>query len=381
MKSRWMVASFFLAAGASRAAEPPPSAAGINLQAVAVHAGVMHAGEQEVKRRLVVDRSRSVRVVLAAAGAAAFQIDLPDGTTVTPEHLPYGVSWRRFDGDGTPGLPLPGLGARSSALVAIEKPVPGDYVVRLKRVGGGDVPFLITTLFDGDLRLGLWLQSPYVPKGQPVVLAAVLADKDVPVRDADVTAVLSRADGEGAPRVVGELRLSDDGREGDAREGDGVYSGIVTADEEGATWATVRARGRSAAGDSFERTGAVVLQASAATVSAEPQGEPVWRKHGELVDALLLDFWLDGEPGAYDVVATVRAKNGRSVTGGATVDLPEGGQARVEIPGALVKSLGVDGPYAVESVEVYDRTEGPRTLRARRSFELQTPPITLDRLE
>lgn len=381
MKICWMAASCFLAAGALRAAEPPPTAPGISLQAVAVDAGVLRAGEVEVKRPLVVDRNRSLQLVLAAGDKAAFALDLPDGTTVTPDHLPFGVSWSRFDGEGVPDLPLPGLGARSSALVTIDEPVPGAYAVRIRRVGDGDVPFLVTALFDGDLRMGLWVQSPYVPKGQPIVLAAVLADKDAPARDADVGVALLRAESAGPAKIVGEVVLRDDGRDADAREGDGVYSGIVTATEGGAIWATVRARGRSAAGDAYERTGAIVLEASEATVALELKKEPTWRTHGALVDALLFEFALEGPAGAYDVVATVRAPNGRSVTGGATAALPEDGRARFEVPSALVKSLGVDGPYAIEAVEVYDRTEGPRTLRARRPLDLQTPPIQLERLE
>jgi hypothetical protein len=382
MKSCWTVVSCLLAAGALHAAEPQAPAAGVALQAVAVDAGVLRAGQEEVQRKVVVDRNRALQLVLAAGDKATFAVDLPDGTTATAESLPYGVSWSRYDGEGTPDLPLPGLGARSSALVTIEEPAPGAYAVRIRRAGGdGDIPFLVTSLFDGDLRMGLWVQSPYVPRGQPIVLAAVLADQDGPARDADVVVALTRMASDGIPKVLGEAVLRDDGRDADAREGDGVYSGIVTALAEGATWATVRARGRSAAGDEYERTGALVLQASKATVGVELKKEPYWRNHGGLVDALLFEFALEGATGAYDAVATVRAPNGRSVTGGATAVLPEDGRARFELPSALVKSLGVDGPYAIEAVEVYDRTEGPRTLRARRPLDLRTPPITLDQLE
>lgn len=381
MKRSWTAASCLLLAGTLRAAETAP-AVGVSLQAVTVDAGLLRAGEAEVKRTVVVDRSRALRLVLAAADKATFAVDLPDGTVVTPDHLPYGVSWHRFDGEGAAQLPLPGLGARSSVLVGIEKPTAGRYQVRIGRAGGnGDVPFVITSLPDSDLRMGLWVQSPYVPKGQPFVLAAVLAEKGAPVRDADVALTLVRAEPGGIPKVVGEAVLRDDGRDADAKEADGVYSAIVTVAEQGGTWASVRARGRSAAGDDYERTGAVVLQASEGTVTIEPRGEPIWRKHGDLVDALLLDFAVEGAPGEYDLTATVRATNGRCVTVGATLALSEDGEARVEVPSALVKTLGVDGPYAIESVEAYDRTEGPRTLRARRPLDLQTPAISLDRLE
>ncbi|MET0556705.1 MAG: choice-of-anchor X domain-containing protein [Vicinamibacteria bacterium] len=378
----WNVTACLLAAGAARAAEPAAPAPAVSLQAVAVDGGRLPAGEAETKRTVVVDRATALRLVLAAGDKADFTVELPDGTKVTPDALPYGVTWTRFDGADGGALPLPGLGARTSALVGIEKPLPGTYAVRIRRAGGeGDLPFVVTSLSDSDVRLGLWVQSPYVIAGQPLVLAAVLADRDAPVRDADVTLRLARADAAGVPTVVGEAELRDDGRDADAREGDGVYSAIVPAPAEGATWANVRARGRSANGDDYERTGAVVLQASKAALALEPRGAPVWRKHGELVDALVLELWAEGEAGEYDAVAIVRAPNGRSVTGGATFRVAaDGTKVRVEVPSALVKALGVDGPYAIEAYEAYGR-EGERTLRARRPLDLRTPPIALDRLE
>ena len=124
------------------------------------------------------------------------------------------------------------------------------------------------------------------------------------------------------------------------------------------------------------------LQVSEATVEITPRGEPTWREHGGLVDALLLDVSATGVAGAYDVTATVRAPNGRSVTGAATFQLsPSGGEAQVVVPSALVKTLAVDGPYVVESLEVHDRTEGARTLRARYTSAWRTREVRLDQLE
>lgn len=382
----WGVPACLLCAGIVRAAEPPadgPAGAPfVSLQAVAVTAGRVPAGVAEVKRAVVVDRASALRLVLSAGEKATFTVVLPDGTKVTAGAQPYGVTWRTFDGVEAGALPLPGLGARSSALVGVENPLPGTYTVRIARAGGeGDVPFAVTSLSDSELRMGLWVQSPYVIAEQPLVLAAFLVDGDAPARDADVAVTLARTDATGKPTIVGEVVLRDDGRDADAREGDGVYSGIVAAPQEGTTWANVRARGRSANGDDYERTGGVVLQSSKAALQLALRGEPFWRKQGELVDALVLELAAEGEAGEYDAVAILRAPNGRGVTGGATLRVSaDGGTARLEVPSALVKTLGVDGPYAIEAIEAYGR-EGERTLRARRPLDQQTPPIALDRLQ
>ena len=378
----WTICAASLACAVSARAEETPAAPGIALQAVAVEAGMVRQGEAGAKGTFVVDRCHSLHLLVAATEKIAVKLELPDGSTVAEGSGAPLAAWQVRAGDGDGAGLLPGLGARSSTLVVLDQPPPGRYLVHISRDGGGDVPFTITTLSDSRLRMGPWVASPYVTTAEPVALSVVIDDDGGPVRDAEVSVALSRIAASGLPERVGEATLRDDGRDGDVEAGDGAYSAIVKATVEGATWASFRARGRTAAGDEYERTSAIVLQASKARLALEPRGEPVWKKHGELVDALVLDFSAEGAEGDYDAVATVRAANGRSVTGGVAFRVSESpADVRVTVPSALVKTLGVDGPYRIESIEAYARTEGVRTLRARRTTDLQTPPIALGDLE
>ena len=320
-----------LGVGGAMAAEEVPQGS-VSLQAGTVAVGVLGASEEKASRAVVVDRSRSVRVLVTATEALRVVVELPDGSTLTPESEAYGVSWHAFVGDDSG---LPGLGGKFNTLVVHDKPPAGRYFVHVIRVGGGsEVPFMITTLPDSDLRMGLWVQSPYVSNGRPFALAVVLQDGEAPAREATVAVTLSRPPANAAHpvKIVGESFLRDDGRDGDAREGDGVYSGVLVPAQSGTLWVTVRARGLTTAGEGYERVGGLPLQVSEPTVEVTPRGEPTWRVQGGLVDALLVDVSATGVAGAYDVTATVRAPNGRSVTGAASFQLtPSGGEAQVVV--------------------------------------------------
>ena len=298
-----------LGVGGAMAAEEvvPP---GVSVQAGTVAVGVLGASEEKASRAFVIDRSRSVRLLVTATEALRVVVELPDGSTLTPESEASGVSWHAFVGNGSG---LPGLGGKFNTLVVHDQPPVGRYFVHVLRSSGdGEVPFMITTLPDSDLRMGLWIQSPYVSKGQPFVLAVVMQDREAPAREATVAVTLARPPANPAQpvKIVGESVLRDDGRDGDAREGDGVYSGVLVPAQAGTLWITVRARGLTAAGEDYERVGGLPLQVSEATVEITPRGEPTWREHGGLIDALLLDVSATGVAGAYDLTATVRARTG-----------------------------------------------------------------------
>lgn len=375
-----IVAGTLVGAALARA-EDPPASGGLSLQAVAADAGLVPRSERGVKRPLVVDRCRSLRVIVTATEKAEVALEMPDGSLLTKGSGAPVAGWHVFEGEGGGEALLPRLSAPSSTLVTLEDPPPGRYVVHLAREGEEEVPFTIASWSDSALRMGLWVASPYVITGEPVVLSALLDEDGEPARDARTEVVLSRVAESGYAEKVGEAALHDDGRDGDAQAGDGIYSAVVRAERDGVTWASVRARGRSADGDDYERMGALRLEASKGTVAVDARGTPSWRRGSERVDALVLDFSAAGDGGDYDLTLTVRAPNGRSVTGGARLRLEGGsGAATVAVPSALVKTLGVDGPYAVESVAVHDRKE-PRGLRASRALGLLTPEIRLSDLE
>ena len=116
-------------------------------------------------------------------------------------------------------------------------------------------------LQDSDLRMGLWLQSARVVAGTPLVLAAVLADGAAPARDASLRARFVREVKGDAVEPAGECTPADDGREADAKEGDGVYTCVFVPPSPGRFWAAVEARGATRTGLPFARNGGVFLLA------------------------------------------------------------------------------------------------------------------------
>jgi len=78
----------------------------------------------------------------------------------------------------------------------------------------------------------------------------------------------------------------------------------------------------------------------------------------------------------YEVIATVRAKSGRHATGNRLVNLKAEKPTHVivDIDAAQLKLLASDGPFSLETAQVYELINQDRLLRARRTQE--TPMST-----
>jgi hypothetical protein len=112
-----------------------------------------------------------------------------------------------------------------------------------------------------------------VAAGTPLVLAAVLADGGAPARDASLRARFVREAKADVVESAGECALADDGREADAKEGDGVYTCVFVPPAAGRFWAAVEARGTTLSGLPFARNGGVFLLASDAPLEARVDGK------------------------------------------------------------------------------------------------------------
>lgn len=224
-------------------------------------------------------------------------------------------------------------------------------------------------------------------RGGAFVVSAVLVEGNAPVRGARVMATLTRAPDDPASRpiAVRELALADDGRGADTSRGDGVYSGIVAATTPGKHWIAVHATGTGVAGTPFERDAGTYFQASEPTVKIASVGPGEWlRARGSpRIARLTVPVQFKGPGGTYEVVVTLRASNGRRVGGTRLVDIARGRRARVivSVDAETVRLLGANGPYGIESTEVFELTKQERVLRARKLGVDRTPPIELDALD
>lgn len=353
---------------AEEVAAPPT----VSLNAYNFASGVIEPSQRATTRALTIDKARTMTIVVATTEAVSVSIGLPDGSTIDAERAPGDrVSWQSFEGrGGAAPWALPGFGSGFNTLITVATPQSGSYALNLARKndGGAAIPFIATVMLDSDVRMGLWVHSTQVLRGEPFALNAILLDGEKPVGHAQVEAIVIRpaADGNALADRIGEQALVDDGRQGvDASAGDGVFSGVITPTAEGILQIAIRARGRSAAGADFERDGGLAvivsepkLQIRLNTVTSIPS---------DRLAPLIVPVELKGEAGDYDVVAVVRGAktNIGRVSERQSVKLPGSPNVQIVFPAERLATLGSDHSYAVVSVDAYEITKDDRILRGR----------------
>jgi hypothetical protein len=372
----------FAPAGSAQDAGPS-----IALSAAAYAGGTLQPGERHTERTLTVDAARGLTIVVTSRVELEVSLQFPDGTLASPRQPDDRLRWFPFAG-GESGEPLlPGAGSGFNTLVTVAQPPAGRYIVQLnKPLTQEPVPFLVTLIQDSDMRLGLVTPFTDALRGGPFFVSAVVLEANRPVRGAVVIAQVTRTtdDPAAVPIPAGEVRLMDDGTGADAAAGDGVYSGVVAAAARGTHWIAVRATGTGSIGAPFERHAGARFEVSDATVTIERVGPSVWQEVARTsrIARLSVPVRLAGPAGRYEVVVTLRARNGRRTGGAALVELRgnERARATVEVDAASVRLLGADGPYVLESTEIFEFVKQGRVLRARTIGVDKTPVLRVSSL-
>jgi hypothetical protein len=265
-----VMASLFGACTASAQDKGVPS---ITLSAASYAAGVLRPGEIKAERPLTVDSARSLTLVITSTADLKLSLQLPGGALVSPDkNLDDRIKWASFAAKNNvpQQLLLPGVGSGFNTLITLQAPAAGKYVVSLaqERPTPDAVPFLITLIEDSNIRMGLYTPFGDAVRGGPFLVSAVLFDGTKPLLGARVTANLVRQpdDLAAAPIQVRELSLNDDGKGGDAKAGDGIYTGIVAPPVVDRYWLAVQAFGKSSGG-TFVRHAGTSFIASEPTVT------------------------------------------------------------------------------------------------------------------
>jgi hypothetical protein len=355
----------------------------VTLSAASYAGGMLQPNEDRVERRLTVDASRGLTIVVTSTADLKVSLLLPDGSVASRERPNDRLRWYPFTGGETgQQLVVPGAGRGFNTLITLDRPAPGSYLVQLDKAqaSGEPVPFFITLTQDSDLRMGLVTPFRDAVRGSAFVVSAVLLDGQTPIRGARVVATLTGAPADPASRPVDirELALADDGSGADTRRGDGVYSGIVAAATAGTHWIAVRATGSSLAGTPFERHGGTSFLASEPTVEIASVGPGDWVRTGRSLRVAHLEVpvELKGPRGTYEVVVTLRGADGRHVAGSGIVDLESEGLTRVvvSVDAITVRPPRANGSYGVELTEVFELTKQERVLRVRKLAAPATRP-------
>lgn len=220
-------------------AETAPAQAAESLQAVqhtAVQTGTLQPGGRlEFRRPLEVGMDGTASfVVVGEPRHFTVSVRAPDGTLYTPASVDPAVTYMSM-ADGS--FPLTSYTIRST--------LAGEWTTIVEANGqtpaGGTAVAAIGQL-QSDLRLAPLPPEQALVINKPVVVGMRLASANTPTTGATVTGLLSTPDG-----LASAIVLRDDGQNGDAAAGDGVYSYRFTPRVPGVYSAAVTATGLAAA--------------------------------------------------------------------------------------------------------------------------------------
>jgi hypothetical protein len=364
----------------------------VTLYAGAHAGGVIAPAETDVQRTLIVDVAKRATLLITSPVELDAMLELPDGSRFSAADRPDDRRrWHRFRREkGDDALLLPGIGLGYNDQITLDDPRPGRYLVHLRRTrtaaAAEPAPFLITLLEDSEIRMGLSVPARDALTGAPFLVAALIFDGDRPVTGARVLATVTRepTDRVSAGVPAGEAVLADEGRGVDATSGDGIYTGTVTPTAAGRYFVAIHATGVSAGGVAFERHAGLSFEASKPTVRIAGVEQPSWQRRTARapIDRLVIPVSVRGPAGAYEVLVQVRARNGSRIAAREPVTLSSAGTARAEvvIEASRLRTLAADGPYAIESLEVFEIRDEVRTLRARRVDRDKTPTVRISDL-
>lgn len=334
--------------------------------------------------KFVVDRARSLTLVVTSTANLLVNLQLPDGTHLSSDEKEGNdnARWLAFTGkNSSETLILPGVGSGANIVLQLNTPVAGSYVLelRLREKAAVPAPFMVTRIEDSDLRMGLMMPFGDALTGMPFVFSVALFDGEKPVRGARVVVTVAQTttDPAAAPIRSAELPLFDNGKGTDARENDGLYTGMLVPKAEGKYWIAVRAQGTSAGGLTYERDAGFTLDATKATVQIVMRGPGQWQRDvlTRKASQYSLPLSLRGPAGQYEVVVTLTANNDRMARGNALLEIGTDGNVRstVNIGAAALRNLETSGTYTLTSIEAYEIGAQGRLLRGRWQGADKTP--------
>lgn len=346
--------------------------------------GVIAASESGANRKLVVDKARSLTLIITSTANLLVNLQLPDGTHLSSVERDGrdNARWLTFTGKNSPEtLIFPGVGSGFNTILQLNAPPAGIYILELRRSENATVssPFMVTRIEDSDLRMGLLMPFSDALADTPFVFGVGLYNGAVPVRGARIlaTVVQTNTDPTAAPRRSAELSLADNGKGVDTTENDGLYTGMLVPKTEGKYWVSVRAQGTSADGLAYERDAGFVLDATKATVQiVRPRpGQSRLDASARKGSQYSIPVTLRGPTGQYEVVVTLSANNGRLARGNALLEIGADGNVRsiVNIDAAALRNLQTPGPYTLTSIEAYEISASDRLLRGRWHGAEKTP--------
>lgn len=331
-----------------------------------VASGVLDASRSSASRTFSVETVAGLTIVIVSPIRLSVDVVLPDGRRIGDDEFSH------FLIADAMSLPVPSLGKGQHALVALEAPLSGQYVVQVAAITPLTqfVPYRISLMPTGGVRLGVGLPQSELTLGEPVVISAFPLEGRIAIRGATVSASIV-ADPVGGPgsNVFGSVPLLDDGAGADAASQDGVYSGMFVPQAPGRYAAVVHAAGSTSDGRHFERSGSATfvvneqtarLTGSFGAVGIDENANGIYDSLRVRVGAAITTA------GTYDLQVVLRASNGKTIGSNAVGDLNSGAyDVDVDFSAADVLRLESDAPYTIAVARLDELTQVDRALRAQ----------------
>lgn len=293
--------------------------------------------------------------ITANIGTLVTSISGPAGQVINPATVAsFGGNFLTFEGvqsgeTTVSALARPGF----HYLYVFEAPAPGDYTVNFDGGPGlaEEVAVVSTLQTTSTLAAALFTTSNDFVVGSVVVLGFALFDGALPVGGANVPVVISADTGES-----GNVTLLDDGSGADQAAGDGIYTGTYTPLAAGNFNATTIATGTAPGIGVFKRMGAssFLVVPPTAVIAGTFSDVGVDTNSNGLFDVVRVSIDLNVmSAGDHVVQVTMRPSGGPALTATAIAPLnPGASSVAVDFTAEQIRAAGLDGPYAVELVEV-----------------------------
>lgn len=297
----------------------------------------------------------------AAGSRVGFSVEGTSAILLSGQgQAPYSLRFESGDGSVIDGVRLDGAADSGSTMVYVDLE-PGEYYAEIVPEGI-EAPGAVTlsVLDNGPTGLRVAV-PPAVEPGSPVAVEVAVEEGDAARTGAAVLVQLESGT---------SVSALDSGVAPDREAGDGVYAAVLTAPLEGGPQTVrVRACGANSAGRQFERHGRALFDViePRATLTGGIVVRPRLGASGR-VGTLTVDVGVSAsEPCSLVVAADIQADSTGAVVSQPRVSVRmlagEETTVTLEVPaGDLFGRLGEDGLYNLDSVTIYDMSDGVPSL-------------------
>lgn len=244
----------------------------------------------------------------------------------------------------------------------VNAPLPGIFIMKV--LGTTDLPVageVVSTsvIFDDGPVLTIWADPEQIGSGTSTQLLAEPMEFGAPLPALTVSAMATDPAGNSA----GPITLYDDGLHGDGASGDGRYGEVFTPATTGRHMIKGIVTGQRSTSALFERHGTAHVDVAAGSVSLTGIFQDAGRDFNgngafeELVVTAELDITI---PSTYQVVG-VLGQAGVEIDRQTTrAEVLSSGllNAELNFNGTAIYRSGIDGPYSLMELSVYDETTG-----------------------